>query len=113
MYFIDPRGYFGNKKIYGIKEYDYAKLLFGISGYSIFDCKNISKSQLTIDKYNIRIQLPVNHQIYKDYKKLKFNKLSMYLSLAIWLGNSHMFTDRNKQLTSYFTSLFLCEKYLK
>ena len=31
--FIDPRGYFGNTKLYGLKQYDFAKLLFGLSGY--------------------------------------------------------------------------------
>ena len=35
--FIDPRGYFASYDIFGDPHYDYAKLLFGISGYSRFD----------------------------------------------------------------------------
>ena len=46
IYYIDPRGYFGNKKLFGLHYYDYAKLMFGLSGYSIFD-------EMIIDKLNI------------------------------------------------------------
>lgn len=34
---IDPRGYFGNTKIYGLPEYDYAKSLYAIYGYDAFN----------------------------------------------------------------------------
>jgi choline kinase len=34
---IDPRGYFGNTKFYGLKEYDNAKILYGASGYDLFN----------------------------------------------------------------------------
>ena len=35
--FIDPRGYFGIMKLYGLKEYDIAKVDFDLSGYDYFD----------------------------------------------------------------------------
>lgn len=37
--FIDPRGYFGRLKQlgYGIKQYDYAKFIYGMTGYSRFN----------------------------------------------------------------------------
>lgn len=109
--FIDPRGVFGNIKIYGIKEYDYAKLLFGISGYSIFDTLDIKK--ISVSNNNIQIKDIVKYEnCYKQYKKLGFCELSMLLSLAIWLGNCSMFVDVNKQLTSYYLALYFCERYL-
>lgn len=39
MKFIDPRGYFGDLDIlgFGIKEYDYAKFIYGLTGYSKFN----------------------------------------------------------------------------
>ena len=37
---IDPRGYFGKSYIYGIKEYDYSKLIFALSGYDEFNNKD-------------------------------------------------------------------------
>lgn len=109
--FIDPRGVFGNKKIYGIKEYDYAKLLFGISGYSIFDTQDIKK--IFVSNNNITIKnINKYKNVYQHYKKIGFSDLSMLLSLAIWLGNCSMFIDINKQLTSYYLALYFCESYL-
>ncbi len=35
--FVDPRGYFGNTKLYGLAEYDYSKLLYCFSGYDDFN----------------------------------------------------------------------------
>ena len=35
--FIDPRGYFGDSKCYGIKEYDFSKLIYALSGYDDFN----------------------------------------------------------------------------
>lgn len=35
--FIDPRGYFGETKMIGLKEYDYAKILYCLSGYDDFN----------------------------------------------------------------------------
>jgi hypothetical protein len=108
--FIDPRGYFGSSSIFGIEEYDYAKLLFGISGYSIFDTCTVSS--LKIKSKNITVQINKHHTIYKNAINYGFNNLSILLSLSIWLGNSSMFLNKNKILASYFTSLYLCEKYI-
>lgn len=35
--FIDPRGYFGYTKNYGLQSYEYAKLLYALSGYDDFN----------------------------------------------------------------------------
>jgi hypothetical protein len=35
--FIDPRGYFGNSKIYGDINYDFAKFMYGLHGYTSFN----------------------------------------------------------------------------
>jgi len=37
--FIDPRGYFGGLNVlgYGVKQYDYAKFVYGMTGYSRFN----------------------------------------------------------------------------
>lgn len=37
--FIDPRGYFGNTKMIGWKNYEYAKLIYSLSGYDNFNLK--------------------------------------------------------------------------
>lgn len=37
--FVDPRGYFGETKLYGWKPYEYAKLLYCLYGYDDFNVK--------------------------------------------------------------------------
>lgn len=109
IYFIDPRGYFGNNKLFGIKEYDYAKLLFGISGYSIFD-------KMEIESLNIvdnNIDIDFISEYCKIYDNDKFDNFTKLLSLSIWLGNNNNFINKKKKLTSLMISYYLCEKYLK
>jgi hypothetical protein len=108
LYFIDPRGYFGNTELYGLKNYDYAKLLFGISGYSIFDTMTINL--LTIENENINIDFIQNYEYIfaEDY----FDELTILFALSIWLGNNSCFLDMNKKITSLMIAYYYCEKYL-
>ena len=108
LYFIDPRGYFGNTEIYGLIEYDYAKLLFGISGYSIFDTMKIDN--LEIDNENINIGFIKNYEYILNEKY--FDELTILLMLSIWLGNNSCFIDNNKKITSLMIAYYYCEKYL-
>lgn len=108
LYFIDPRGYFGNSKLFGLEEYDYAKLLFGISGYSMFD--NLTVDELELNDGNINIAF------IKDYEYIFetgiFTKADILLSLSIWLGNHNCFTNINKKIMSIMIAFYYCEKYL-
>jgi hypothetical protein len=108
IHFIDPRGYFGESKLFGIYEYDYAKLLFGLSGYSIFD--DIIINELNIINDNIEIDF------IKDYEYIfengKFDKITMLFCLSIWLGNNSCFSNINKKITSLMIAYYYCEKYL-
>lgn len=112
LYYIDPRGYFGNTKLYGLKEYDYAKLLFGLSGYSFFDnlnCDYFNKLNIN-DNDNLIIDFIKDYEIYFNLDC--FNELTKLLTLTIWLGNNSCFTNINKKITSLFIALYYCEKYI-
>ncbi len=106
--FIDPRGIFGNSLLYGIKEYDYAKLLFGISGYSIFD--NMKIEELDIENNNINILFI--EEYYKYFNLDIFDEFTKLLSLTIWLSNNSSFININKRITSLMIAMYFCEKYL-
>jgi len=108
LYFIDPRGYFGNTKLYGLKQYDFAKLLFGLSGYSIFDNMEINK--LDIENGNLNIKFIKKYE--NIYENSNFDKITKLLSLSIWLGNNSCFIDKNKKITSIMIAFYYCEKYL-
>ena len=113
LYFIDPRGYFGDTNLYGLKQYDYAKLLFGISGYSIFDTMKIDK--LMIENENINIEFIKNYEYaFAEYNfnDQYFDELTLLFALSIWLGNNSCFLDVNKKITSLMIAYYYCEKYL-
>ena len=130
--FIDPRGYFASYDVFGDPHYDYAKLLFGISGYSKFD-------QMTIDVNDINelngtvndisglpemdITIPFIDEYSSIYKSLDTPEwqssvpeltaeLTRLISLSIWLGNNSTFISPEKKLMSLMISRYLCERFI-
>jgi len=55
---IDPRGYFGNTKLYGDKNYDWAKLYYSIVGN--YDQFNLKRFALTIDEKDVELEINSN-----------------------------------------------------
>jgi len=103
--FIDPRGYFGNSIIYGPVEYDYAKILYGISGYDKFNFNyfNIKK----IDNESIEFEI---NGFYYDKKIINkyFNKVHEAYLVIIWLSLAE-YNKNNiwKCLAAYYYGLYL------
>lgn len=105
MYFIDPKGYFGDMPIYGIKEYDIAKLYFSASGYDVFD-------DMDVDKLDIH-----NNELKIDFIKLqngleKEDKITIALFITIWLSNCHIFKNKLKVLLSHYIALYFASYYI-
>ena len=139
--FIDPRGYFASYDAYGDKHYDYAKLLFGISGYSRFDQMMIHNCDIDAAADNadadnadadnadadnadaLCIQIPFIDETARIYESLDdpewqsgapelTNELTRLISLSIWLGNNSTFVSPEKKLTSLMIARYLCERFL-
>ena len=108
IYFIDPRGYFGESKIFGLYEYDYAKLLFGLSCYSVFDEMNIN--ELKIVDNNLEIEFIKQYEYIFESKT--FDTVTTLLCLSIWLANNSCFSNINKKITSLMIAYYYCEKYI-
>jgi hypothetical protein len=105
--FIDPRGYFGDTIIHGPIEYDYAKVLYGISGYDNFNANyfNIKK----FDKDNKSIEFEINGFTYdKKIINKYFNKIHKAYLVLIWLSLPE-YSKNNiwKCLASYYYGLYL------
>jgi hypothetical protein len=101
LLFIDPRGYFGLTDMYGLAEYDTAKVQFALSGYDIFDSMEINS--LSIEGDDLRLP-PVSVESWF----LECPPISKYLLVSIWLGNSHCFkANPAKAAFSYFYALYL------
>lgn len=63
---IDPRGYFGNTKLYGDTDYDWAKLYYSIKGE--YDQFNKKKFSLDIKKDDVELAIkPNNWADMEDY----------------------------------------------
>jgi hypothetical protein len=103
--FIDPRGYFGNSMIYGPKEYDYAKVLYGISGYDNFNANYFNINKIDNNSIDIKIK-----GIYYDKKIINkyFNKVHRAYLVIIWLSLAE-YNKNNiwKCLASYYYGLYL------
>jgi len=104
--FIDPRGYYGNSQIYGIAEYDDAKIRFALSGYDTFD-------SMVVESLNTN-----NDTIYVDDLRLtddclSNNDFSSILAISIWIGNAHCFMNNPpKAMYSYAYAMWLVNIYL-
>jgi len=109
IFFIDPRGYFGESKLFGLYEYDYAKLLFGLSGYSVFD--NMIINELNIINDNIEIDFIKQYEFI--FEKNIFDETTILLCLSIWLANNSCFSNINKKITSLMIAYYYCEKYIE
>jgi hypothetical protein len=103
--FIDPRGYFSSSEIYGLTDYDYAKILYGISGYDNFNnhhfvIESINENEI---KFNIN---KIN--VSEEFINNNFNKIHKILVVIIWIG----LADYNKNniwkcVASYYHGLYL------
>jgi len=106
--FIDPRGYFGSTKIYGPVEYDYAKVLYGISGYDDFNCNKFNIKSITSDSLNFDINPILFDEILIKYY---FNKVHRAFMVIIWLSLAeYTKNDIWKCLCSYYHGLYLGTK---
>ena len=104
--FIDPRGYFGHTQLYGLKEYDLAKICFALTGYDEFDGRDIQDLDINHDNIYIKINI-ISDDLFVN------NKFLTCLMLSIWLANPHCFKENEyKCITSYFMGLYLASIYL-
>lgn len=107
---IDPRGYFGESMIFGPVEYDFAKLLYGISGYDAFNSEYFiidSLDNSNLENISINFTIP---EIKFDKKILDkyFKKVHFAYVVIIWLGLAD-YSKNNiwKCLASYYHGLYL------
>ena len=103
--FIDPRGYFGNSMIYGPIEYDYAKILYGISGYDKFNLNYFNLKKID----NETIDFEINEFYYdKNIINKYFNNVHKAYVVIIWLSLAE-YNKNNiwKCLGAYYYGLYL------
>ena len=107
LLFIDPRGYFGNTNIYGLPEYDYAKVLYAISGYDYFNNQYFNLNSIELE--NNKIEFNINGIFFeKEIINKYFNKVHKAFLVIIWLSLSE-YNKNNiwKCVAPYYYGLYL------
>jgi len=105
--FIDPRGYYGETKIHGIKEYDISKLFYAISGYDKFNAKYFNIEY--IDNENQSIKFNIEPILFdKNITNKYFNKVHKAFIVIHWLSLAE-YNKNNiwKCVASYYYGLYL------
>jgi len=105
--FIDPRGYFGESNIHGPVEYDYAKILYSLSGYDSFNSGHFNIKSINNDNYSLEIDIKsidIEDKILNYY----FNKVHEAYVVIIWLSLAdYCKNDIWKCLSAYYYGMYL------
>lgn len=106
---IDPRGYFGNTKLYGDTDYDWAKLYYSIKGE--YDQFNKKKFSLDIKKDDVELAIkPNNWADMEDYffdclPNINKNKIKL-LHAIIWLSlTSYAWEDYDSICGAFYNGI--------
>lgn len=89
VFFIDPRGYFGNTKLFGDADYDWAKVYYSLVGN--YDQFNRKKFALSINEKDVELTVKSNN--WADMEEYFFERLDgvsktkiRALHAVIWLS---------------------------
>ncbi len=110
---IDPRGYFGKSEIYGLADYDIAKMYYSLSGYDIFNySRDFGITSLKDGAIEFAIPKPELdgcEQLIAEKFKYKHN---LWLAV-IWLGLAgYIKNDPVKSVCAHYHGMAMAEKAL-
>ena len=108
---IDPRGKFGHTDFYGDKNYDYAKLIYGITGYDNFNKQKVVEFEYDHTTKSIQIEEFVNLDVVKMYcKRFGFDKsVAMIVSIIWYKLPAYTINDINKAIVANATGSYLMQ----
>ena len=112
LYLIDPRGYFGDTKVYGVPEYDYGKACYSVSGYDEFN--NNPKYYFDIEDDDIKTNIKLDIDMIRGFLELLEKKTNIPSSIIIdmivinWFGLAQ-YNKNNilKCVASYYQAIYL------
>lgn len=101
--FIDPRGSFGGKDLYGVPEYDIAKVHLSLSGYNDLE---VIQPHVNLVDGDMKISLKMHP------RALQVGKLTALFLASIWLANAPGFPD-DRAIISHYYALYMFELLFK
>ena len=107
VWFIDPRGYFGKTKLYGPETYDYAKVLYAISGYDKFNAdSNFGHYDLKND--NLNLSIPALEDFMEGETEVLFDQEIYNWLGIIWTNLGGYFKNNPlKAILAYYYGLYI------
>lgn len=117
IYYIDPRGYFGNTSLVGDVNYDWAKLYYSIVGR--FDQFNVKRFELAIGDNEITYKISPSG--WEQYEAFFFSKIKncdsyriRFIHAVIWLSlASHCWEDFDSMCLAFYNGLYLWNKLIE
>lgn len=114
IFFIDPRGYFGEVNLFGDEDYDWAKLYYSIVGnYDQFNIKNFA---LSMDEKASKISLKIKTNNWSGLEDYFFKlverspeKIKAYHAI-IWLSlTSYAWDDYDSMCGAFYNGIYLMQ----
>ena len=116
--FLDPRGYFGNTKLYGDSAYDWAKLYYSVVGN--YDQFNLRRFRLLIGDSGVELTIESNG--YEDCEGEFFDLLKgeiskpqmVFFHSLIWLSlTTYAWEDYDSICGAFYNGAFIFEEAMK
>jgi GTP:adenosylcobinamide-phosphate guanylyltransferase len=115
-YFIDPRGCFGSSKIYGDKNYDWAKMYYSING----NYDSINQKKFTVNVSSTEALIDIKSNGFESYSDYIIESSGMTLHLmellhaAIWFSlTGYVKEDIDSILYSFYKGVVIWNRLLK
>jgi hypothetical protein len=111
IWFIDPRGYFGNTSLFGLKEYDISKILYSLSGFD--EINNNNNHFFIIDETdNIYVNVNNNMDAYLDIFDKYDKTILIGMTILHWFGlTDYSKNNIHKCISSYYYGIYLYHYY--
>lgn len=111
IYFIDPRGIFGDTSLYGHTEYDYSKIGYSLTGYDAFSKDKYFSFELIDGKLTFHIENILDNFIHVLEEHIP-KRILYSLIILHWLSTSYFFRGNiSKVLCSHYYGIYLYHKY--
>lgn len=110
-WFIDPRGYFGETKLYGLVEYDISKIVYSLSGFD--EINRNDNYFFTIDErdnmcVNISNNVDSHLHLFEEHSK----DILICMTILHWFGlTDYSKNNIHKCVSSYYYAIYLYHFY--
>ena len=115
IYYIDARGYFGKREIYGDIYYDWAKLYYSING--CFDQFNVKKFNFTIGQNEVDYTINssgwehLTEYFLSKIENCNLSKIKL-IHAIVWLSlASHCWEDYDSMCLAFYNGLYLWNEW--